>query len=72
MALEAVELLSQASHTDLAFEWSMLCQDCTECWTQTGQKETYNFKLIMIHCSRNKVKTLKKQFFVLCYTVPAA
>ena len=38
MALEAVELLSEANHTDFAFEWSMLCQDCTECWTQTGQK----------------------------------
>ena len=38
MALEAVELLSNASHTDLAFEWSMLCQDCAECWTTTGKK----------------------------------
>jgi hypothetical protein len=37
MALEAVELLSNASHTDLAFEWSMLCQDCAECWTTTGK-----------------------------------
>jgi hypothetical protein len=41
MALEAMEMLSQASHTDLAFEWSMLCQDCTDCWTQTGKSVLY-------------------------------
>ena len=33
---EILEQLSHASHSDLAFEWSMLCQDCTECWTGTG------------------------------------
>ena len=44
MALEAVELLSEANHTDLAFEWSMLCQDCTECWTQTGQKPFHSLE----------------------------
>jgi hypothetical protein len=38
MFLEAMELLSQASYDDLAFEWSMLCQECTECWTHTGKK----------------------------------
>jgi hypothetical protein len=30
--------LAHASHHDLAFEWSMLCQDCTECWTGTGRR----------------------------------
>ena len=30
--------LSRASHHDLAFEWSMLCQECTECWTGTGKR----------------------------------
>lgn len=29
--------LSHASHSDLAFEWSMLCQECPECWTRTGR-----------------------------------
>lgn len=39
MFLEAMEMLSQASYSDLAFEWSMLCQDCPECWTTTGKIE---------------------------------
>ena len=26
------------SHSELAFEWSMLCQDCTDCWTRTGKR----------------------------------
>lgn len=39
MFMEAMELLSQASYNDLAFEWSMLCQDCTECWTHTGKSD---------------------------------
>ena len=34
------ESLSRASHHDLAFEWSMLCQECTECWTGTGKLTT--------------------------------
>ena len=25
------------SHSHLAMEWSMLCQDCTDCWTGTGK-----------------------------------
>jgi hypothetical protein len=25
-----------ATYRDLHFDWSMLCQDCTECWTTTG------------------------------------
>ena len=25
------------SHSDLAMEWSMLCQECTDCWTGTGR-----------------------------------
>ncbi len=29
--------LSQASHSDLAFEWSMLCQNCIDCWSGTGE-----------------------------------
>ena len=29
--------LASASYTDLAFEWSMLCQDCVNCWTDTGK-----------------------------------
>ena len=32
------ESLSRASHHDLAFEWSMLCQECTECWSGTGKR----------------------------------
>ena len=31
------ELLARLSNTDLAFEWSMLCQDCTDCWSQHGK-----------------------------------
>ena len=27
-----------SSHHDLAFEWSMLCQECTECWSGTGKQ----------------------------------
>ena len=38
---EILEQLSHASHSDLAFEWSMLCQDCTECWTGTGTEIIY-------------------------------
>ena len=30
-------LLARLSNTDLAFEWSMLCQDCTDCWSQHGK-----------------------------------
>ena len=26
-----------SSHHDLAFEWSMLCQECTQCWSGTGK-----------------------------------
>ena len=33
----AVESLAGASHSVLAVEWSMLCQDCTDCWTLTGR-----------------------------------
>ena len=35
--ISEAESLSHASHEDLAFEWSMLCQDCTDCWTGTGK-----------------------------------
>ncbi|CAB4054518.1 unnamed protein product [Lepeophtheirus salmonis] len=28
-------LSHHATHKDLAFEWSMLCQDCTDCWSLT-------------------------------------
>ena len=31
------KLLARLSNTDLAFEWSMLCQDCTDCWSQHGK-----------------------------------
>ena len=34
--------LATASHAELAFEWSMLCQDCTECWTGTGRSQEVN------------------------------
>jgi hypothetical protein len=27
----------QASHAQLALEWSMLCQECTDCWTKDGE-----------------------------------
>ena len=27
-----------SSHHDLAFEWSMLCQECTQCWSGTGKQ----------------------------------
>ncbi len=27
----------QASHAQLALEWSMLCQECTDCWTKNGE-----------------------------------
>ena len=30
-------LLAKLSNSDLAFEWSMLCQDCTDCWSQHGK-----------------------------------
>jgi hypothetical protein len=49
MALEAMEMLSQASHTDLAFEWSMLCQDCTDCWTQTGETLYYDLSCFVLN-----------------------
>lgn len=32
--------LAQASHSDLAFEWSMLCQECTDCWTGNGKTKS--------------------------------
>ena len=35
------ELLARLSNTDLAFEWSMLCQDCTDCWSQHGKTQNY-------------------------------
>ena len=31
------KLLARLSNNDLAFEWSMLCQDCTDCWSQHGK-----------------------------------
>ncbi len=31
-------LLAKLSNSDLAFEWSMLCQDCTDCWSQNGKQ----------------------------------
>jgi len=44
MYIEAMEMLSQASYDAFALEWSMLCQDCTDCWTTTG-KLKFNSKL---------------------------
>ncbi len=35
----AALLLSEASNQDLAFEWSMLCQDCTDCWSGSGNTQ---------------------------------
>lgn len=32
-------LLAKLSNSDLAFEWSMLCQDCTDCWSQHGKSK---------------------------------
>ena len=32
------KLLASLSNHDLAFEWSMLCQDCTDCWSGNGKK----------------------------------
>lgn len=36
-ASTAFDLSHVVSHADLAFEWSMLCQDCTDCWTGSGK-----------------------------------
>ena len=35
--------LAHASNSDLAFEWSMLCQDCTDCWTGTGKMKKITY-----------------------------
>ncbi len=32
------EILASLNNSDLAFEWSMLCQDCTDCWSGNGKK----------------------------------
>ena len=32
------KLLASLSNHDLAFEWSMLCRDCTDCWSGNGKK----------------------------------
>ena len=31
------KLLAKLTNSDLAFEWSMLCQDCTDCWSMNGK-----------------------------------
>ena len=37
VASDTARLLAKLSNSDLAFEWSMLCQDCTDCWSQNGR-----------------------------------
>ena len=36
-------LLAKLSNSDLAFEWSMLCQECTDCWSPNGELEILVF-----------------------------
>ena len=40
MASTTSQILASLTNTDLAFEWSMLCQDCTDCWTGNGKKRS--------------------------------
>ena len=35
--LTTARLLAKLSNSDLAFEWSMLCQECTDCWSPNGK-----------------------------------
>lgn len=35
-------LLAKLSNSDLAFEWSMLCQACTDCWSGNGKDSFAN------------------------------
>ena len=35
--LNTARLLAKLSNSDLAFEWSMLCQECTDCWSPNGE-----------------------------------
>jgi hypothetical protein len=34
------QILAKLTNSDLAFEWSMLCQDCTDCWSGNGELTT--------------------------------
>lgn len=36
-----------ASFEDLQFDWSMLCQDCTECWTPSGLHSFLFFFIVL-------------------------
>ena len=42
--LNTARLLAKLSNSDLAFEWSMLCQECTDCWSPNGESSFFYFK----------------------------
>ena len=54
---EDLAALASASYTDLAFEWSMLCQDCVNCWTETGRNRLcfQDVKITFDPISRNRI-----------------
>ena len=39
--LNTARLLAKLSNSDLAFEWSMLCQECTDCWSPNGESSFF-------------------------------
>ena len=43
--LNTARLLAKLSNSDLAFEWSMLCQECTDCWSPNGEFKFFTFSL---------------------------
>jgi hypothetical protein len=57
--------ITMATYRDLHFDWSMLCQDCTDCWTTTGNgyfvllyASDYHF-----HCFEGTLKTFTVDLF---------
>ena len=53
-ALTTARLLAKLSNSDLAFEWSMLCQECTDCWSPNG--EFYSWIQTVFHYKNNDVQ----------------
>eukprot|EP00095_Tigriopus_kingsejongensis_P003555 maker-scaffold1080_size63862-snap-gene-0.13 protein:Tk03555 transcript:maker-scaffold1080_size63862-snap-gene-0.13-mRNA-1 annotation:"cerebellar degeneration-related protein 2-like isoform x2" len=57
--------LSQASHSDLAFEWSMLCQECPDCWTRTDLQLAAELGKTLLEKNKDLETSLKRQQIII-------
>jgi len=63
--LNTARLLAKLSNSDLAFEWSMLCQECTDCWSPNDLQLAAELGKTLLERNKELEGTLKDQQAVI-------